>query len=81
MRCVLLGGSRPGLLTPPAGTMGELQDTPPVIRPEPNQASGHQAPEHTFFTMAKVKNRLIQLFLSNNYSSQKIYALLSLMFT
>ena len=36
---------------------------------------------HTFFTMAKVKNRLIQLFLCNYYSSQKIYALLSLMCT
>ena len=25
---------------------------------------------HTFFTMAKLKNRLFQLFLSNNYSSK-----------
>ena len=36
---------------------------------------------HTFFTVAKMKNRLIQLFLCNDYSSQKIYALLSLRYT
>ena len=46
-----------------------------------NQKDEPKTNTMSFFTMGKLKNRLIQLFLCNDYSSQKIYTLLSLMCT